>query len=137
MRITCPECGAGLRSPGDGFAVGQVVQCPKCESQFEVEQPVAARTTALSPAKTRALSKKTGRLSPDDEDEPPRKKKKKKKQAGDEDDWSYKNSWIRYAVLGALLVILAVLAYFLYLKKKKERDDNAAAPVPAAVVRSA
>ena len=135
MRIVCPECGAGLRSPGQGFTAGEVVQCPKCETQFEVEQPVAAKTTALSPAKTRNLSKKTTKLSArdDDEDDAPRpKKKKKKKRDDEEEEWSYKNSWIRYAVLGVLLVILAVLAYFLYVKKKKEKDD-AALPVPAAV----
>lgn len=138
QRITCPECGAGLRSPGEGFTVGQVVQCPKCETQFEVEQPVSVKTAALSPSKTRALSKKTAKLAArDDDDDVPRKKKpKKKKRDDDEEDWSYKNSWIRYAVLGVLLVILVVLGYFLWKKKQKEKEDTAAPPPAAAVVRS-
>ena len=135
MRITCPECGAGLKSP-DGFTVGQEVECPKCSTEFEVEKPVAAKTTALAPSQTKALNKKTTKLSArdddDDDDKPKKAKKKKKKAADEEEEWSYKNSWIRYAVLGVLFVILAVLAYFLYVKKKKEKED-AALPVPAAV----
>ena len=130
MRITCPECGAGLKSP-DGFTVGQEVECPKCSTEFEVEKPVAAKTTALAPSQTKALSKKTTRLSArdeDDEDDKPKKKKKKKKTADDEEEWSYKNSWIRYAVLGVLLVVLAVLGYMLYLKKKKEKENADAKP---------
>ena len=133
MRITCPECGAGLKS-ADGFTVGQEVECPKCATEFEVEKPVAAKTTALAPSKTRALSKKTAKLSAgeDEDDDLPKKKKKKKKRAADEEEeWSYKNSWIRFAVLGVLLIVLAVLGYMLYQKKQKEKE-NADKPAPDA-----
>ena len=37
-RITCSHCGTGLKSP-TGFAVGQVVLCPKCKKQFKVITP--------------------------------------------------------------------------------------------------
>ena len=131
QRITCPECGAGLKS-ADGFAVGQEVECPKCATEFQVEQPVAAKTTALAPSKTKSLSKKTSKLAAGDDDEDDRpKKKKKKKSAADEDEWSYKTSWIRYAVLGVLLVVMAVLGYMLYDKRKKAKED-AAGPAPDA-----
>ena len=124
QRITCPECGAGLKS-ADGFAVGQEVECPKCATEFQVEQPVAAKTTALAPSKTKSLSKKTSKLAAGDDDEDDRpKKKKKKKSAADEDEWSYKTSWIRYAVLGVLLVVMAVLGYMLYDKRKKAKEDT-------------
>lgn len=145
MRITCPECGAGLKSP-DGFTAGQEVECPKCSTEFEVEKPVAAKTTALAPSQTKALSKKTTKLSArdeDDEDDLPKKKKKgkKKKAADDEEEWSYKNSWIRYAVLGVLVVVMCVLGYMLIQKNKKAKESGDAKPVdeigtvPTAVVK--
>ncbi|MBX9580920.1 MAG: hypothetical protein K2X87_11480, partial [Gemmataceae bacterium] len=37
-RVTCPECGAGLRSK-TGFTAGEAVACPKCETEFTVEDP--------------------------------------------------------------------------------------------------
>lgn len=100
-RVACPECRAGLKSP-TGFTVGQTVCCPKCETYFAVE---------------------TQRGGPDDDsdaDQP-----RKKHQDTDEKEWSYKNSWMRYTVLGVLLIVLAVLGYMLYDKKMKESKDNA------------
>lgn len=39
-------------------------------------------------------------------------------------EWSYRNSWTRYAVLGVLIAVLGVLSYMLYEKKQKEREDE-------------
>lgn len=107
-RIVCPECGAGLKS-GSGFSVGETVNCPKCESAFRVEDPDDA-----------------------DEEEAPRKKKRRRDD--DEDDYgggkkgSYKNSPLRYAILGVLVVVMIVLGVMLYQKKKKEKEAAAAPP---------
>ncbi len=98
-RIACPECGAGLRS-STGFRPGQTASCPKCETNFTVEEPTGAA------------------LSIDDEDDQPGMKKRR------DDDWAYKNSWMRYAVLGALLAVLGVLGYMLYDKKMKEGKET-------------
>jgi hypothetical protein len=38
--------------------------------------------------------------------------------------WSYKNSWLRYAVLGVLLVVLCVLGFLLYDKRMKDNKDS-------------
>jgi hypothetical protein len=105
-RVVCPECGAGLKSP-TGFAAGQTVCCPKCETYFTVgesadgQKPVGAAAAA-----------------DDDEDDRPRKRQK------DDTGWSYKNSWLRYAVLGVLLCVLGVLGYMLYDKKMKEGKET-------------
>ena len=63
----------------------------------------------------------------DEDDEKPRSKKKKKKKRSDddEDERSYKNSPLRYAVLGVLVVTMLVLGVFLIRKQMKEHADNA------------
>jgi Zn-finger nucleic acid-binding protein len=140
QRIRCPECGAGLKSSA-GFTVGKTITCPKCESDFVVEEPeeekpvAERRTTRMKPATKKlkvAVAEDEEDEDREDEDRPKKakKKKKKKRPAADEDEeeWSYKNSWIRYAVLGVLLLVLAVLSYMLYEKRKKEA--NAGLPPP-------
>ncbi len=112
LKVKCPECNAGLKSP-TGFTVGQAVSCPKCETDFTVEEPEKAGSPA----------------DEDDDDAPVTKKKKKGNDDYDDDEKptrSYKNSPARYAVLGVLVVIMLVLGYFLYEKKKKEREADAA-----------
>lgn len=128
-RIACPECGAGLKS-ASGFDPGDTVSCPKCETDFVVPEPEPDEV----PKKGKAAGKKPVRAAASDEDERPKKKKKKKAGDEDEDEWSYKNSWIRYAILGVLLVVLAVLGYMLY---KKRQADAQAAAFPAAGERPA
>ena len=55
IRVACPGCGAGLRSPNPaGFNPAVVLTCPKCETKFAAG----------------------------DDDRPKKKKKKKKKPAG-------------------------------------------------------
>ena len=111
LKIKCPECRAGLKSAA-GFTPGQTVCCPKCETYFAVEEPTDEEPAAAKPRKAvRAAA------ADDDEDEP---RKKRKKPRDDEDDAfeerSYKNSPLRYAILGVLVVVMLVLGYFLYEK---------------------
>jgi uncharacterized Zn finger protein (UPF0148 family) len=115
-RVPCPECGAGLTSP-TGFAVGQNVRCPKCETYFTVEDPATA--ASRKPVKAAVAGD-------EDYDQP-----KKKRRAVTEDDEdagrSYKNSPARYAILGVLVCVMVGLGVMLYLKKRDEgKDDNTA-----------
>ena len=131
-RVVCPECGAGLKSP-TGFNPGQTVNCPKCETPFTVEEPqAAAPVTAKKPVRAVAAL--------DDDDEDDDRPRKKRRRDDDDDDrprkgkkkaGGYKNSPLRFVVLGVLLVALGVMVYLLVLKKKKESDTNAD-PAPAA-----
>jgi hypothetical protein len=117
-KIICPECRAALKSPS-GFSPGQSVSCPKCETEFTVDE-------------------QANMVVADDEDfEQPNKKQGKES--------SYKNSWMRYAVLGVLVCVLGVLGYMLYDTKMKENraarnggasgtDDDEATPVEPRVV---
>lgn len=122
LRIKCPECGAGLKSAA-GFQIGQSVCCPKCETYFAVEEPAEEVRAAKKAVKAAVADV----ADEDDEDERPRKKKKGRGAAGGD---SYKNSPLRFIILGILILILLVLAYFLYEKKKREREQEAARPVP-------
>jgi uncharacterized Zn finger protein (UPF0148 family) len=134
LKTRCPECSAPLKS-SSGFTVGQTVCCPKCETYFAVEEPEkekdeseedeAPKATAKSKANDAPAKKplKVAAADEDDGDEKP--KKKRKKPAYDEDEEpkrSYKNSPLRYAILGVLLVIMCVLGYMLIEKRKKERE---------------
>ena len=124
MRIECPECGAGLKSP-TGFAAGQSVACPKCETYFTVEEPEEER-----PAKSKKAVKAVSSRDDDDdeEDEKPRKKKKKSRDDDDDDDEgggkSYKTSPLRFVVLGILVVIMVVLGIMLVVRKMDEKKQN-------------
>lgn len=102
MRVNCPECGAGLKS-STGFAIGQPVACPKCESEFTVEDPdaVAARKPGRAAADDRPE---------DDTDDRPKKKRRSDDDADEGSGSSYKNSWVRYTILGVLVIILVTLA---------------------------
>jgi len=133
-RISCPECKTGLKS-ASGFTPGKTVLCPKCESYFVVEEPEGP-TESEEPKRTArptggkdktAPVKKTVKAAvvTDDEEDDDRPKKKKKKKDDDEPEWSYRNSPLRYAVLGVLLVIMGVLGYLLYEKKRREAEDTA------------
>ena len=141
LKTRCPECNAGLKSP-TGFAVGQTVCCPKCETYFAVEEPdedaadaapKKASAATRGQAKDAPAAKKTLKATvADDEDEDedaPKKKKKKKRPSYDEDEEgtrSYKTSPLRFVVLGVLVVVMLVLGYFLYDKRKKEKEEAAA-----------
>lgn len=91
-RISCPECGTGLKS-STGFSAGQLVSCPKCETEFTVDESTPVSVSSAGDAEEVGTR-------------------------------SYKNSWMRFAVLGGLLVVLAVLGYMLYDKKMKENKET-------------
>ncbi len=142
LKTRCPECNAGLKSP-TGFAVGQTVCCPKCETYFAVEEPEGeepkkAPAGAKGKATDAPAAKKTlkATVADDDDDDAP-KKKKKKKVSYDEDEEgtrSYKNSPLRFVVLGVLVVVMLVMGYFLYDKRKKEAGGGDTSRDEAAVV---
>lgn len=143
LKTRCPECNAGLKSP-TGFAVGQTVCCPKCETYFAVEEPEGeepkkAPAGAKGKATDAPAAKKTlkATVADDDDDDDAPKKKKKKKVSYDEDEEgtrSYKNSPLRFVVLGVLVVVMLVMGYFLYDKRKKEAGGGDTSRDEAAVV---
>lgn len=133
-RVVCPSCQAGLKSAA-GFRPGQKLRCPKCQNSFEVPDEEPEETPVESPKKKPVAAvidddeeerpkakkpKKVAVVEEDDDDEEeeekdrPRKKKKKKKKGG------YKNSPIRFVILGVLLVVLGVMGCLLYQKKQNE-----------------
>jgi len=75
-----------------------VARCEKCETEFTVDD---ATLKAAGEAGDEYLPAKT---------------------RPDEAEWSYRNSTLRYVVLGVLLVTMCVLGYLLYDKKMKERQ---------------
>ena len=99
-RLACPACGAAVHSAA-GFTAGQVVNCSKCETKFTVDE-AAIRSAASADAADDFVPGKP-RLD-------------------EEAEWSYRNSSLRYGVLGVLLVILVGLGYLLYDKKMNERQ---------------
>lgn len=141
LRAVCPECKAGMKSGSPaGFAEGQTIECPKCGTYFAVEEAPAAKAPAAKPAAKprpkdddeddRPAKKKARRDDDededDDEDDRPKKKKKGKKS---KDEKSYKSSPVRFIVLGVLVLIMLVGAFFLYQKWEKEKEE-ANKPVP-------
>jgi len=138
-KTVCPECNAGLTSKA-GFEVGDAIECPKCETYFEVTAPKAIAKPAAKPRVVDdddepAPPKKAAKaqaVDDDDDDEPPVKKKLKKKKKkksrvpayDDEDDagGSYKTSPVRFIILGVLVIVMGVLAYMLWQKRKKDKE---------------
>ena len=121
VRTTCPECSAGLKSES-GFITGETVCCPNCETFFTVGGVTASGTK--QPARTRANDA-------GEEDYLPKRTNQKKFEDEDDDGAngnsrrSYKNSPLRFAILGMLIVTMLVMGYFLYEKKMNERRDAA------------
>lgn len=121
-KTACPECGAKISSP-DGFDLGEVVECPKCEAEFKVRatKPTA---TPVKPAKPKVVAN-----AEDDEDyeddEPKKKKKKGSRRDSDDGEKSYKNSPLRFAILGVLVLVMLVGGFFLVKKILAERAANA------------
>lgn len=132
----CPDCSAKLSSK-TGFTAGQKIKCPKCETVFAVPAPKTTKPVVLDeededrplPKKKkpvvleedeyepRPVKKKKPVIVEDDEeeeeDERPKKKKKKGKKS---DEGGYASSPLRFVILGVLLVVMAVLGYFLVKK---------------------
>lgn len=144
-KATCPECGAKLSSP-DGFEIGEEVECPKCDAEFQVRAPkTAAKPKVIDDdedededERPKPKAKKPVKRKPvdedddDDEDEDERPKKKRKKGSRrDDDEKSYKNSPLRFIILGVLVLIMLVGGFFLV--KKILADRAAAGHQPAGV----
>lgn len=134
-RTTCPSCGAALKSAA-GFKPGQSVRCPKCSTAFAVEEPAfEAVDEDAPPPKAKPAPARAARARADDDDDRPRKKRRPRDDDDDDDDrprkkkkaGGYKNSPLRYAILGILLVILGVMAFLLWQKKQREAADDGAA----------
>ncbi len=134
-RTTCPNCGAGLKSAA-GFNPGQQVRCPKCSSAFAVPEPEDEDEAEPSPKRKRPPARAA---RADDDDDRPRQRRPRDDDDDDDDDdrprkkgkkkGGYKNSPVRYAILGVLLVVMGVLAFLLYQKKMREKEDANAPPV--------
>ncbi|MBA4187971.1 MAG: hypothetical protein C0467_08120 [Planctomycetaceae bacterium] len=137
-RVTCPECGATLKSTA-GFKRGATVGCPKCKADFVVEDPDqederpkkkgSKATVPITTIRKKPVKAVVEEGGDDEEDERP-KKKKKKRRSSDEEDWSYRNSWIRYAILTVLIIVMCVLGYLLHLKQKREAQNASRSDVP-------
>ena len=140
-RILCPDCGAGLTSKV-GFAIGQAVTCPKCKSAFKVSAPFevdddpppppskAPPEAKKKPARVVVAAVEDDDDDDDDDDDRPRKKSSKKRRREDDDDddgSSYRSSWLRYVILGILVVVMLVLGFMLY-KKWNPPAENATKP---------
>lgn len=127
--LTCPECNAGIES-SSGYTPGQVVRCPKCETEFTVEDGGSAAAGGSAQPVAR-------RVGESDDYQPSARRASASS--------SYKNSWVRYAVLGVLLAVLGVLGFMLYQKRMNEGKDSASGngdeesvkPVDARVVGAA
>ncbi len=121
-KATCPECGAKLSRP-DGFDLGEVVECPKCVAEFKVRAPKPAAAPVKS-AKPKVVAD-----AEDDEDyeddEPKKKKKNGSRRDSDDEDKSYKNSPLRFVILGVLVLVMLVGGFFLVKKILAERAANA------------
>lgn len=109
-KIRCPECDAALKSE-DGFTPGEDVTCPKCDTAFAVPKPKAQAVLAEA--------------DDDEPDDKPKKKKKKAARAEDDEPRSYKNSPLRYVILGVLVVVMIVLGVLLILKKRTVEPEAA------------
>ena len=74
----------------------------------------------------------------DDYETKPKKKKKKASRRDDDDEKSYKNSPLRFVILGVLVLIMLVGGFFLIRKIMAERAANAAVhPAGVSLVRTA
>ena len=128
LKTRCPECNAGLKSP-TGFAAGQTVACPKCETSFTVDAPAYEEVDEQPAPSKKPVKAVASRVDDDDDDddEKPRKKKKKKSRDDEDDEEgggkSYKNSPLRFIVLGVLVLIMLGLGIALVMKKLGEREE--------------
>ncbi len=51
MKIECKECGGDISIPDDAIA-GEIVTCPDCGENFEIESSTANGKFELKPAET-------------------------------------------------------------------------------------
>jgi hypothetical protein len=105
-----------------------VVEEPAEDSE-QAETPATGNKPGRPAAGAGKKPVKAAPLPDDDEDDDDRPRKKRRRADEDDEDdedgeaWSYKNSWIRYAILGVLIIVMCVLGYMLYDKKSREAKD--------------
>jgi hypothetical protein len=112
-KTNCPKCSVGFTSKA-GFAVGEVIRCPKCGTNFAIQQPATekAQTTRAKAPATNTKAKKVAKVAnpePETEDEPtPRK-----------------SSVVGYLVVGLLGIVVGIGGYMLYERQHRDRQETA------------
>jgi len=136
-KAACPECGAKLFSP-DGFDIGEAVEFPKCEAEFKVRAPKPA-AVPVKAVKAKVVADADNDEDYEDDDlEPKKKKKKGSRRDSDDEEKSYKNSPLRFVILGALVLVMLVGGFFLVKKILGERAANAGLqPAATSLARTA
>ena len=143
LKAHCPGCGAGLKCTDPaGFAPGEEIDCPKCGAHFAVAAP--AKPAVARPVKARPVEDDRPRkklrprpIDEDEEEEDDRPPRRKRRDDDEETGWQrYKRSPVRFVILGVLVVVMLVLAFFLYRKIQRERQDQESGAAPV-VVRAA
>jgi hypothetical protein len=135
-RATCPECRA-VATSADGFTAGEVVTCPKCGTYFDVPAVKPAAAVPAKPLPAKPVMKKPAGEVEDVEVEDDRPRPKKKALRDDDEDYDdrpkkrkktgyqeYKSSPVRFVVLGVLVVVMLVMAFFLYQKMQRDRENE-------------
>ncbi len=143
-KATCPECGAKLSSP-DGFEIGEEVECPKCDTEFKVRAPKPVKPKVVDDdddeeERPKSKTKKPVKRKPvddeddddDDEDERPKKRGSRR-----DDEKSYKNSPLRFIILGVLVLIMLVGGFFLVKKILADRAAAGLQPAGVSLTRTA
>lgn len=124
QKVTCPECGAGLKTKNPrGFPLGEALECPKCQTYFAVEGPKPVRKSVAA-------------VIADDDDDDDRPRKKRKKRARDDEETSgyvkYRRSPLRFIILGVLVAVMIVMAVLLWFKwenqKKADKEFESSRP---------
>jgi hypothetical protein len=116
-KTNCPKCLTRFTSQ-TGFAVGQVIRCPKCGIDFAVVGPVAQKP----PARAKPAANKPVRTALDNDDRPV----------------PSRTAPIWYVLLGVLLASMGFAGYLLYEKRSKQSTETAnAGSQPAPSIASA
>ncbi len=135
-KTVCPECGAKISSP-DGFDLGEMVECPKCETEFKVRAPKPA-AVPVKPAKPKVVADAADDEDYEDDEPKPKKKKQGSRRDSDDGEKSYKNSPLRFVILGVLVLVMLVGGFFLVKKILAERAAAAGLhPAGASLARTA
>lgn len=140
--VTCPKCGTyfdvqappppAAPVPAKPVAAKPVVKRPVAE----VEDVDIVDDEPVKPVKKR-------RREDDDDYDRPQMKKKRRREDDEDDDYddrprkskkgyaAYKSSPVRFVILGVLVVVMLVMAFFLYQKMQRDRE-NSRHPLPPA-----
>ena len=137
--VACPKCEAyftvpktkivptpGAAKPAPAKPAAAVVAKPKPKVVVEAEAVDDEDFVPPPPKKKPVVVVEDDEDEEEEEEEKPKKKKKrpegggsKKKKKKKDDEGSFRNSPLRYAILGVLVLVMLVGAYFLYKKMMK------------------